>query len=277
VLAALIIVFREIVEAGLIVGIVLAAARGVPGRLRLVAGGIAAGAAGAGLLAGFAGQVANLFEGAGQEVFNAGILLAAVLMLAWHNIWMASHGRQMAQSVKALGRSVSAGERAPLALAIVVAVAVLREGSEAVLFLYGVLAAGGATSGGVVAGAALGLAAGAAVAALMYFGLLAIPSGRLFQVTGWLITLLAAGMAAQAVAFLQQGGFADLWQTPLWDTSATLSDGSILGRIAHTLIGYTDQPNALQLAAWAATILAITVLARAVGGHQPPRPARASA
>jgi high-affinity iron transporter len=263
-LAALVIVFREVFEAGLIVGIVLAAARGVPGRGRMVAGGVAAGVLGACLLAGFAGQLADLFEGAGQELFNAAILLAAVAMLTWHTVWMASHGREMAREVRLVGASVSAGERPPAALAVVVGIAVLREGAEAVLFLYGVLSAGGVSGAGIALGGALGIAAGAAVTALVYGGLLVLPTARLFTVTNWLITLLAAGMAAQAVAFLQQGGVAELWQTPLWDTSGVLPEGSLLGRLAHTLVGYTDQPDGLQLLAWAATVVAIWGLARLV-------------
>lgn len=261
-LAALIIVFREMIEAGLIVGIVLAAARGVAGRGRMVAGGVAAGVLGACLLAVFAGRIAGLFEGSGQEVFQAAVLLAAVAMLAWHNTWMASHGREMARQMRALGRSVTVGDRPPAALAVVVAVAVLREGAEAVLFLYGVVVSSGDNAASVAVGGALGVAAGGAVAATMYLGLLAIPAGKLFSTTAWLITLLAAGMAAQAVAFLQQGGFVQVWQTPLWDTSGALSQNSLVGRMAHTLVGYTDQPNGLQALAWLATVAGIWMLSR---------------
>lgn len=276
-LASLIIVFREVIEAGLIVGIVLAATRGVAGRGRLVVGGIAGGVLAACLLALFAGRIGALFAGSGQEMFNACVLLAAVTMLAWHNIWMASHGREMARELRAVGAGVAAGERPPIALAIVVGVAVLREGAEVVLFLYGVLTGGGASGAQVAFGGALGILAGAAVSGLMYGGLLTIPAGRLFQATSWLITLLAAGMASQAMAFLQQGGFTEVLQTPLWDTSGLLADGSIPGRLAHTLIGYTDQPDGLQLIAWLVTIGAIWWLARRVAGTASRRVAATSA
>src|SRR5476651_35802 len=179
-LSALLIVFREIIEAGLIVGIVLAATAGVPRRGQAVGLGVAGGVAGACLVAAFAGELGALFEGSGQEFFNATILLLAVAMLTWHNVWMASHGRQMARELKAAGHQVRTGERTLTALGIVVGVAVLREGSEVVLFLYGIAAQGGTTAGAMVAGGALGLAAGAAVSALMYYGLLAIPAHRLF-------------------------------------------------------------------------------------------------
>ena len=266
-LAALVIVFREVVEAGLIAGIVLAATRGVAGRGRMVTAGVAGGVLGACLLAAFAGRLGALFAGAGQELFNAGVLLAAVVMLGWHNIWMARHGREMVRQLRAVGARVASGERPPVALAVVVGIAVLREGAEVVLFLYGVLSGGGVTAAGVELGGALGVAAGVAVAALMYAGLLAIPAARLFQATGWLITLLAAGMAAQAAGFLQQGGFAQVLQAPLWDTSGVLPETSIPGRLAHTLVGYTDQPDGLQLLAWLATVGAIWTLGRLIRGR----------
>jgi high-affinity iron transporter len=268
-LAAALIVFREVLEAGLIVGIVLAATRGLAGRGRMVAGGIAGGVLGALLLATFAGRIGALFAGSGAELFDAAVLIAAVVMLTWHTVWMARHGRALAQSLRAIGARVVAGERPPAALAVVVALAVLREGGEVVLFLYGVLAGSGASGLNVALGGALGLAAGAGVAALMYAGLLVIPLARLFTATGVLITLLAAGMAAQAVAFLQQGGLALVWQTPLWDTSEMLAENSIAGRLLHVLTGYTEQPNGLQLAVWTGTIAVISLLAQAVGSARP--------
>jgi high-affinity iron transporter len=268
-IAALIIVFREVIEAGLIVGIVLAATTGVPGRGRAVAMGVLAGVLGACLVAGFAGELANLFQGSGQEFFNASILLLAVGMLTWHNVWMASHGREMARELKAAGHQVRSGERTLTALSVVVGVAVLREGSEVVLFLYGIAAQGGTSAAAMVAGGGMGLIAGAAVSALMYFGLLTIPAGKLFQVTSGLITLLAAGMAAQAVIFLQNGGWLEFFTKTVWDTSWLIRDDSITGKLLHTLIGYSEAPNGAQLIAYGATIAMIVILMRLVNAPQP--------
>ena len=271
-ISALIIVFREVIEAGLIVGIVLAATAGVPLRGRAVVFGVAGGIAGACLVAAFAGELANLFEGSGQEFFNAAILLLAVAMLTWHNVWMASHGREMARELKAAGHQVVTGERTLTALAIVVGVAVLREGSEVVLFLYGIAAQGGTTATGMVAGGALGLVAGALVSGLMYFGLLTIPAGKLFQVTSGLITLLAAGMAAQAVIFLQNGGWLLYFTGTLWDTGWLLKEDSITGRLMHTLIGYSQAPNGAQLIAYCGTIIGVVALMKLVQQRHQARP-----
>src|SRR3979411_2233299 len=108
-LGALVIVFREAIEAGLIVGIVLAAPRGGPKRAAWVGLGIGVGAVGAGIIALFAEAISGAFEGAGQELLNAGVLGAAVVMLMWHNAWMARHGRELAAEMTAGGAAVPAG------------------------------------------------------------------------------------------------------------------------------------------------------------------------
>ena len=260
-LGALIIVFREVIEAGLIVGIVLAATRGVFGRGRWVTTGVVGGVLGAAVVALFAGVISEAFEGAGQELFNASVLGIAVIMLMWHNAWMARHGREIAAEMRSVGTAVSEGARPLTALAIVVGLAVLREGSEVVLFLYGIMASG--TSGmSLLVGGVLGVAAGGLFTALTYFGLLAIPTRYIFSVTSWLIALLAAGKAAQAVQFLNNGGLLLVLGRTMWDTSWLLSEGSIMGKLMHTLIGYTERPTELQLVVYIGTLFAMFLLMR---------------
>src|SRR4051812_33838976 len=181
--AALIIVFREVLEAGLIVGIVLAATRGIGHSRSWIAGGIAAGIAGSAVVAGFTGAIASAFAGVGQEMFNALVLALAAVMLTVHNVWMARHGRQLASEMREAGEQVRTGARSLAALAAVVGLAVLREGSEVVLFLYGVITAGGSTVLDLVGGSLLGVAAGAAISALTFLGLLVLPIRYLFVTT----------------------------------------------------------------------------------------------
>ena len=260
-LGALIIVFREVIEAGLIVGIVMAATRGVAGRGRWVSIGVIAGIVGAAVVALFARGISDAFQGSGQELFNAGVLSIAVVMLMWHNAWMARHGREIAAEMRQIGTAVSEGAKPLTALAIVVGLAVLREGSEVVLFLYGIFASG--TDGmSLLTGGLLGVAAGAAFTGLTYFGLLAIPTRYIFSVTSWLIALLAAGMAAQAVQFLNNAGWVVALDRTIWDTSWLLSEGTIFGRLLHTLIGYTERPTEMQLMTYIATLFAMFLLMR---------------
>src|ERR1700693_1796651 len=268
-LGALIIVFREVIEAGLIVGIVMAATRGVAGRGRWVSFGIGAGVLGAAVVAIFASAISQAFAGSGQELFNASVLAIAVVMLMWHNAWMARHGREIAAEMKSIGTAVSEGAKPLTALAIVVGLAVLREGSEVVLFLYGIMAQG--TSGAaLLVGGVLGIAAGAAFTGLTYVGLLAIPTRYIFSVTSWLIALLAAGMAAQSVQFLNNAGVLVALDRTVWDTSWLLSDGSIFGRLLHTLIGYTERPTEMQLVVYIGTLFAMFLLMR-IARYQPQR------
>ena len=272
-LATLIIVFREVIEAGLVIGIVLAATRGVPRRGLWVGGGMAGGIAGACLVAAFADVMADMMAGSGQEVFNASVMMIAVLMLTAHNVWMAREGRHIAHEMKSLGEDVVIGRRSLTALAIVVGVAVLREGSEIVLFLYGIALAGGDSVLSMFLGGVMGLGLGGCVSALMYLVLLNIPTRHVFTVTSWLIALLAAGMASQAIVFLQQAGLVTLLPHVVWNTSGALSDASIVGKALHTLVGYTDRPTGIQVVVYATTLVAIFTLMR-LFGHAPRSPER---
>lgn len=245
-------VFREVLEAALIITIVCAATRGVPRRGLFVGGGLILGVLGAMLVALFAGALATAFSGVGQEVFNAGVLLAAVFMISWHVLWMSGHGRAMAAEMQALGGAVQSGSSSLMMLLLVVALAVLREGSEVVLFLYGMVA-GGAV--GVPGGLALGVIAGSAVGFALYYGLLRIPLRHFFSATNAMLMLLAAGLAASAARYLVQANLLPALIDPLWDSSWLLSNGSLPGQTLHILIGYDARPSGIMLVFYAVTLL----------------------
>ncbi len=273
-LAALVIVFREVLEAGLIIGVVLAASRGVHGRNGAVALGLLAGVAGSIIVAIFAARISDAFDGRGQEIFIAVILLFAVVMLAWHVAWMAHHAREMTQQLRQLGSDVTAGRQSLFALGAAVAIAVMREGSEVVLFMTGIIIQGKDTMAELLIGSGIGLLAGAAVSMVLYFGLAAIPLKRMFSVTGVLVTLLAAGLAASAVKQLSNAGLISVLDTSLWDTSSILSEDSWTGRVLSILIGYMDRPTGMQLIAYvvtAATIFTLSYLWRAPSKPAPQR------
>jgi high-affinity iron transporter len=254
--ASALIVFREVLEAALVLSIVAAATRMVAGRNRWLAVGVAGGLLGALVVAAFAGQIADAMEGVGQEIFNASVLLLAVAMLGWHNIWMQQHGRELAARMSNVGAAVAAGSQPLYAVALAVGLAVLREGSEVVLFLYGI-AGGGASATDLALGGILGLAIGAAVGCALYAGLLNLSTRHLFGVTSWMILLLAAGMAAGAAKYLTQADLLPTLGNALWDTSWLLPEDSVPGELLHVLIGYVARPSGIQLLFYAATILLI--------------------
>lgn len=271
-LGSAIIVFRETLEAALIIGIIAAATRSLPARNRWLAVGIAAGLVGSLIVASLTGQIAELAEGAGQELFNASILGLAATMLAWHNIWMARHGMQLARDAQQLGRDVASGNREMSALAAVVALAILREGAETALFLYGLLTGGGATLTTVLGGGGIGLFAGALAGYGLYAGFVRIPVRLFFAATSGLIALLAAAMTSQAARFLVQADLLPSLANPLWNTSWLLNNTSLLGRSLHTLVGYEAMPSGIQVVFYAATLILILAGMR-LFRIRPPAPA----
>lgn len=274
--AAALIVFRESLEASLIISIMAAATRGIPSRGRWILAGILAGLAGATLLASSMELISNLASGMGQELFNAGILMVAVGMLAWHNIWMSVHGREMAAQAMSTARSINEGTRERSVILIVVALAVLREGSETVLFLYGLATSSEDGLRTTIGGGLSGLAIGLLVGGLLYAGLLRIPLRRFFSITGILVMLLASSMASQAARFLIQADLLPSLGAPLWDTSNVLSQTTALGTLLHGLIGYDAQPAGMQIVFYLVVLVAIAAGMRWVaprGHHAAPQAA----
>ena len=259
-----VIVFRETLEAALIMGIIAAATRGLPARNRWLMLGVGTGIVGSLVVASLTGRIANLAEGAGQELFNAIVLAIAVAMLAWHNIWMSRHGAELARDAKRLGGEVVSGSREMSALGIVIALAILREGSETVLFLYGMLAGGEQSIGSVLAGAALGLGGGVLAGFGLYAGFLRIPVKWFFTVTGVLILLLAASMASQAAKFLVQADMLPSLGSPIWDTSNLLSTDTLLGSLLHAFLGYESSPAGIQVVFYVTTLILILFGIRAL-------------
>lgn len=270
-LGNLLLVFREVLEAALIISIVAAATRGVASRGLWIGAGIALGLVGATVVAAFAGVIGESMSGMGQEWFNAGVLLAAVVMISWHVVWMARHSRELSMQMKAVGTAVSQGSRPMTALLVVVALAVLREGSEVVLFGYGLMASG-ASMGSLVGGGLIGLALGMAVGLALYFGLLRIPVRHFFSATNALLVLLAAGLASSAAGKLVQADVLPTLVDQLWDSSWLLTDESVVGNMLHVLVGYTAQPSGMQMVFYAATVVLLLIGMRLSSAPAPAKP-----
>ena len=266
-----IIVFREVLEAAIIIGIIAAATRDVPGRNTWISAGILLGLLGSALVASSASTISNLADGVGQELFNALILGAAVLMLAWHSIWMASHGKQLAASARNVGKAIRDGASERSVLLAVIGIAVLREGAETVLFLYGIATSEQVGASALLLGGFVGIVAGIAVGYALYKGLLRIPLHWFFTATSALVLLLAAGMASQMARFLIQADMIPALLTPLWNTSAAIPEKSIPGLLLHSLIGYDASPAGMQLVFYVATLLIIIAGIKLVKHTQSPK------
>ena len=258
-LGSAVIIFREVLEAALIIGLMMAVTRDVPGRMRFVGVGMLAGLTGAVLLALLGDWIAPLAEGVGQELLNASILLVAVVMLTWHIVWMKKHSQDISHHIKRMGTRIESGESDISVIAIIIGIAILREGSEVVLFMYG-LSAAGSSAMSLLSGGLLGLASGVLVGVVIYQGLARVPLSKLFSISGWLLLFMTAGLAAQASNFLVQADILPALGYKIWDTSALLSERSLMGQFLHIIIGYVAQPMGIQLLVYAMTIIVVSIL-----------------
>jgi high-affinity iron transporter len=270
--AAALIVFRETLEAALLVGIIAAATSTVAGARRWIGAGISTGLVGAVMIAVAMSTIAGAFDGVGQELLNAAILAGAVVMLGWHTLWMAQHGAEMAANARALGVRIERGTAALSAAFVAVALAVLREGAETVLFVFGMLSAADASAAGVAIGGVLGALGGALLGALIYVGFRRVPVRVLFNVTGVLIVFFAASMAAQLARQLIQADLLPALVATVWDTSRWLPTESMLGTLLHALLGYEARPSAMQVLFYAAVLISLFAARRlATPAHTRPQ------
>jgi len=227
------------------------------------------GVLGAGIIAFFAEAISNAAEGMGQELFNAIVLIAAAVLIGWTTVWMRRYGRTLKQHFEKIGGAVVSGEKPLYTLAVVVALSVLREGSEIVLFTYGVIASG-VNLFAIFTGSMAGLIAGTAVGVALYFGLIRISPRALFSVTGWMLILLASGMVSQALGLLQMGDFIPVLLPNVWDSSRILSEQSFIGGVLHVLVGYSARPSFIQIIGYILTFGVIAVILKYYGNPSVP-------
>lgn len=266
-LSTSIVIFREILEIAIIISVVMVASKELEHRNRWVSIGVAAGILGSAIVAIFAQSIANAAEGMGQEFFNATILLTAALVIGATALWMSKHARQLTAHLRHISNEVIQGNMPLYSIAVVIALAILREGAEIVLFTHGMIASGQSLTS-ILAGSALGFAAGSSVGAAMYFGLLKISPKHVFGVTTWLLIFLCAGMAATAAKYLVSAGWFESLSYQLWNSSAILDDSSVVGKILHALFGYTAKPMAIQFIFYL-TILGILIMSMKLINRKP--------
>lgn len=263
------IVFREILEIALVLGIVMAATRGLPNRGMLALAGLAIGVAGSVAIAFFTDSISEAVEGMGQEIFNASIMFVAVGFLSWTVVWMKRHGRDLARHLDAVGHDVASGRKSLYVLVGVIALATFREGAEIVLFTYGIMASGAVTLSAIMIGGLLGLLGGVVVGFMLYFGLLKTVKRHLFTVTSWLLIILTAGIAAKGASFLIAAGILPELHPQLWDTSAFLSGHSFIGETLSVLVGYTPRPTGMEMVFYVGVLIVVGSAYRFIGSAKP--------
>jgi len=262
----LFIVWRESVEALLVVGILYAwlkngdadARRGIPYLWAGVAAGLLAAVALGAALVGFTEEL----SGDAQDYFQTGMVLVACVLIVQMVLWMKQHGRSMKRDMEA-SLQKSKQDANWWGVTLLVALAIAREGSETVIFLYGL---GFGQSGHVDPMQYLAVAIGLALAFLTFYLLQLggkIFSWRLFfRVTEIMLLFLAAGLFETGVDKLIDKEILPVVMNQVWDTSWLLDDSSTFGSLVATLTGYRAHPAGMNLIAYVVYWAVIFLLLR---------------
>ncbi len=253
-----IVVFREILEISLILGILTAATKEIKGRTKWILSGLSLGIIASLILALFTDKISETLDGMGQEFFNGLILTSAAFMIGWTVIWMQRHAKSISGELKRLSNSVREGKKPLYVLLVVVFLSVLRESAEIVLFTYSYYISG-TSIGEIIFGLILGITLGSAAGLALYLGILKAFGKYFFIVTTWLLIFLSAGIAAQGIGFWINAQILPALGNPIFDASEILSQESFFGKFLHIFFGYIDQPAGAQVITYFAT-LAVLVL-----------------
>jgi len=249
------VVWRERIEALLVVGILYSWLRqsGADGALRYLWFGVGGGIAAAVLLAVALLSAQQVLTGIGQDIFMLVMMLSATTLIVQMVLWMRRHGRRL-QNHLAQKTQEAVDHQAFWSISILVAVAIAREGSETVVFLYGMSYAQKTMGDWLSFSAAVGIAL--ILASVTYYLLQAgrywLSWRRFFQITEVMLLLLASALLLSAVDKMIGLGWIPAGIDPLWDSSALLSESTRLGSMISALTGYRAYPALTDLLVWIA-------------------------
>jgi high-affinity iron transporter len=252
-LNSVILVLQEILEAALLLSMLLlvvkliqSASQATVVRRSWIWSALVCGVVFAWTYAWFMPEIAGWFDYVGQEVTNAFCQVITILFLLVFIYGIRKQGSQP-DHLRALVASVC--------LIIVVALAIMREGSEIVLYLNGITGQPEAVTP-VILGAILATGIGVSCGVLLFYAGVAINRSVALRVALLLLALFAGNMASQAVLLLTQADWLP-YSIELWDSSALLPEYSVAGQLLYALVGYEATPSLLQLAGYVVAFLLI--------------------
>ncbi len=259
-LNSVIIVLREVLEATLLLSVFLATAVFLKLGKSWAVVALSIGTLGAIAYGLLLEPVSDLFDGVGQEIVNAFLQFGAFVCLAAAAYFV---GRRTANPHTQFSILT-------VMMAAAVSLAITREGSEILVYVSGFWNVSDVFSA-VGAGSLIGASIGFSVGVLIYYLLVAQPPTRALPVSVILLLLIAAGMASQATRLLIQADWIST-SGALWNTSAILSEESLLGQLLYALLGYEASPAAIEVAVHLGSIFlvaAVYSLGRFMRGTDP--------
>jgi high-affinity iron transporter len=265
-MAELIIVFREVLEASLIVGILYTYLNKIDQAdaiIRLWQGVLVA------LAASIMGsllfqKVAGGFQGQAEKLFEGIVMIVAAAILGTMIIWMAKNSN-IASELEEKAASALDSDKLGYGIFALAFISVFREGIETILFLYGVMMKQGGLSLTLsLIGAGLGLGVGY----MIFVQGKKVPLKTFFNVSSILLIFVASGMLAYGVHELESAGvFTDYGR--IWDinppknvdgTYPFLHDKGLVGGLLKGLFGYNGDPSAIELIVWLVSVIGLSTM-----------------
>ena len=203
-------------------------------------------------------------SGKAEQLFEGSAMLLAVIVLTWMIIWMKSQARRIKGDLEAKVEE-AAYKGSSFALATLAFFVVTREGLETALFLFG--ASNTASPAATTVGGLLGLVAAIVIGRLVYQGSRAVDLRKVFNVTGVLLILFAAGLLAHGVHEFQEAGYLHVFVEEVWNTNGFISERGAFGSLLKGIFGYNGNPSLLEVLVYPAYLLAaLGFFVRPVGG-----------
>lgn len=291
-----VITLREGVEAALVVGIVLACLyKAEQTRFnRWVYAGIGAGLVGSIGVGGLFSWLLLALQSSDrpytlvvEPLLKAVFSLVAIALLSWMLLWMTQQaGSAKTEITQAVTSRLAKPQQARWGIFGLVAIAVLQEGFETVLFVLSQFQPGWMPILGGLCGAL-----GAVLIGFMIFRWgMRINLSLFFQIMGVLLLIIVSGLVISALkdldqAVLQLSHVAPAWSSlcggdgindscilgpRLWDTHAWLPDRQFPGILLKTLFGFRDRLYLVQAIAYVLYGVTMTVLYfQSFRGRQP--------
>ncbi|OKL35609.1 FTR1 family iron permease [Domibacillus mangrovi] len=276
---ALLIMFREVLEALLIIGIITTYLKRMDNKqytkyVWLGAGLAVLASAGVAMLFQI---VLTGFTSMGSEMYlKIGIMLISALLLTQMVFWMASHSKDLKGEMEGkMNGFISTGN--VVGMVIHSFLVVLREGVETVFFFAAI------TGGNIGAamqgwGAITGVIIAVMVSYFFFKGTMKVPLKTFFKITGAFIILIAAGLFVQAISMMQDLSIIGSVVPHLYDLTWFLPEHPIdydhylrdhgvapllsgdIGIFLKALFGYSSMPSIEEVIAYIGYFVGIYLL-----------------
>ena len=250
---------REGLEAGLIVGILVAYLNKINRRDVLPRLWMGIGAAIAiSLLTGAIltwGPYGLSFQG--KEILGGSLSIIAVSLVTWMIFWMGRHARNLKGELQSKLDAAVMG--AGLGIIVVGFASVAREGVETALFIWASVNSGSKAALGTTA-ALVGILVSVVIAYLIFRGLVRINLSRFFTWTGLFLIIVAAGVLAYGIGDLQEAGMIPGNDQIAFSLASIIPPSSWYGTVLSGLFNFTPEPTWARVIVWLAYVAVVTPL-----------------